>query len=125
MYILLCRKDSGMCRQMRPTYVGECGDGPNSSFTHRVSKHLGTTSNNSQSDTETQARRHFRLPEHSPNSDLNMILIEKIKVHFDRKSKSFTSKKFKSLKLRDISEIEHGLNLSAGQTYEPYIVHTS
>ena len=116
-YILVCKKDSGLCRQVCPTYVGECGDGPNSSFTHRLGKHLGTTTNTSQSQTETPVGRHFRLSGHNPSSDLVLLPIEKISDPFIRKAReSYYIKKFCSLKKRDISDIEHGLNLSTGQS---------
>ena len=96
----------------------KCGDGPNSSCTHTVSRHLGTTRlPTTLSETETPVGRHFRLSGHNPNSDLIMIPIEKIEDNFVRKAKeSFHIKKFKLLKFKDISEIKHGLNLSVGQT---------
>jgi len=50
-YLLTCSKDSGKCRQVVPTYVGECGDGENSSFTHRYATHLGSAIQPCQEDT--------------------------------------------------------------------------
>ena len=40
-YLLYCGKDNGLCNKVHPTYVGECGDGETSSFTHRLASHLG------------------------------------------------------------------------------------
>ena len=77
-YILLCRKQTGACSTLHPTYVGECGQGPNSSFTHRLSKHLQSATNRSEVDTEKPVGRHFRIPGHHPHGDMAMIPIEEI-----------------------------------------------
>ena len=77
-YILLCKKDSGQCQLVHPTYVGECGDGESSSFTHRLAGHLGTATNRSQADTVKPVGCHFRLPGHNPDRDMLLIPIEKI-----------------------------------------------
>ena len=102
---------------MVPTYVGECGDGVTSSFTHRFATHMGSATQQSQEDTSKPVGRHFRLPGHEPHSDLVMLPIEKSgKDPFLRKAReSFYIKKFKSLKLKSVSDIEHGLNLDKGQ----------
>ena len=42
-YLALCKKDCGRCSQLAPIYVGECGDGEHSSFTHRFASHLGSS----------------------------------------------------------------------------------
>ena len=34
-YLLFCRKDTGVCSRLAPTYVGICGEGEQSSFTTR------------------------------------------------------------------------------------------
>ena len=116
-YILLCKKDSGQCQMLRPTYVGECGDGENSSFTHRFAGHLGTAKNRSQADTVKPVGCHFRLPGHDPDRDMLMIPIERIPEPFTRKAReSFYIDKFSSLKRLPVDEIEHGLNMSRGQT---------
>ena len=68
-YILLCTKDSGQYQLVHPTYVGECGDGENSSFTHSLAGHLGTATDRSQRDTIKPVGCHFRLPGHQPDRD--------------------------------------------------------
>ena len=116
-YLLFCAKDNGECRRVVPTYVGECGDGVTSSFTHRFATHMGSATQQSQEDTSKPVGRHFRLPGHEPHSDLVMLPIEKSgKDPFLRKAReSFYIKKFQSLKLKSVSDIEHGLNLDKGQ----------
>ena len=96
--------------------MGECGDGINSSFTHRLAGHLGTATNRSQADTTKPVGVHFQLPGHNPERDMMMIPIEKITDTFVRKAReSLYIKIFKSLKRLPVGEIEHGLNLSRGQ----------
>ena len=93
------------------------GDGENSSFTHRMAGHLGTATNRSQVDTVKPVGVHFRLPGHKPDAHMLMIPIEKIPDPFIRKAReAFYIKKFASLKRLPVIEIEHGLNMSRGQT---------
>ena len=96
---------------MVPTYVGECGDGVTSSFTHRFATHMGSATQQSLEDTSKPVGRHFRLPGHEPYSDLAMLPIEKSgKDPFLRKAReSYYIKKFQSVILKSV--IEHGLNL--------------
>ena len=116
-YILLCKKSSGQCQALCPTYLGECGDGDNSSFTHRFAGHLGTATNPSQADTQKPVGCHFRLPGHRADRDMIMIPLEKIQDPFIRKEReSYYIQKFASLKRQGVTEVEHGLNLSRGQT---------
>ena len=75
-YLVLCRKNTGLCARVKPTYVGICGEGENSSFTHRLGGHLGTATQNCHKDTVKPVGRHFRLPGHDPHRDLVMIPIE-------------------------------------------------
>ena len=99
-YILLCKKTSGECGQVCPIYIGECGDGLGSSFTHKLAGHLGSATNRSQADTVKPVGANFRLPGHRPERDLLMIPIEKIADPFVRKAReSYYIQKFKSLKL--------------------------
>ena len=98
--------------------MGECGDGEKSSFTHRFSKHLGSSMQPCQEDTVKPVGRHFRLPGHDPHSDLVMLPIEKIsdKEPFLRKAReAFYIKLLSTQKKQSIFEIEHGLNLDKGQ----------
>ena len=114
-YMVVCQKCSGQCLAYRPTYVGECGDGE-SNFTHRLSSHLGSATNPSQVDTEKSLGRHFRLPGHVPDRDMRMIPIEKVPDHFMRKVReTFHIRRLATLKRLPVTDIEHGLNLSAGQ----------
>ena len=116
-YIIVCAKSSGQCRDLRPTYVGECGDGDNSSFTHRYAGHLGSATNRSQEHTTKPVGSHFRLPGHVPDRDMVMIPIERIAEAFTRKAReSFYIQKLETLKRLPVTEIEHRLNLSRGQT---------
>ena len=50
-YLVLCKKDSGLCARLKPTYVGICGEGESSSFTHRLGGHLGTATQTCQDNT--------------------------------------------------------------------------
>ena len=109
-HLLVCRKGSGQCAQLHPTYIGECGDGVGSSFTHRLAGHLGTAKDRAQGDT-------IKPVGHQPDRDMLMIPIEKIPDNFTRKAReSFYIEKFQSLKRLGVTEVEHGLNLSRGQT---------
>ena len=117
-YLLYCGKDNGLCSKVHPTYVGECGDGETSSFTHRLASHLGSATQPCQSDTVKPVGQHFRLPGHHPHGDLKMLPIEKIKSSepFLRKAReSFYIKLFETQKLLPVTEIEHGLNIDKGQ----------
>ena len=98
--------------------MGECGDGQNSSFTHRLAGHLGSATNRSQIDTVKPVGCHFRLPGQRAERDLVMIPIEKIEDPYIRKAReAFYINKFNSLKRLSVTEIEHGLNMSRGQTF--------
>ena len=89
-----------------------------SSFAHRLAGHLASTDNPSQQDTVKPVGRHFRLPGHKSNGDLVMIPIEKIADPFIRKAReAYYIKKLQTLKRLDVNEIEHGLNVSPGQTH--------
>ena len=50
-YLIFCKKDSRACQLLHLLYVGECGDGFTSSFTHRLSAHLASATNTSQEGT--------------------------------------------------------------------------
>ena len=117
--MLTCVKDSGLCNQVHPTYVGECGDSKNSSFTHRLASHLGSATQPSQADTVKPVGRHFRLPGHHPHGDCKMVPIEKVSSKgepFIRKAReTFYIKLFETQKLLPVTDIEHGLNLDKGQ----------
>ena len=117
-YLLCCKKNTGACNQLVPTYVGECGDGENSSFSHRFASHLGSAMQPSQIDTTKPVGRHFRLPGHDPHGDMVMLPIERISDEepFVRKAReSFYIKLLNTKKLLPVTEIEHGLNLDKGQ----------
>ena len=117
-YLILCKKATGRCSTLHPLYVGECGDGVESSFAHRLGTHLGSATNQSQVDTEKPVGRHFRLGGHDVNRDLIMLPIEKIQDSFIRKAReAYYIKKFKTLKRLSVTELEHGLNMSPGNTF--------
>ena len=95
----------------------ELGVGGLRSFAHRFIGHLCSATQRSQEDTVKPVGRHFRLPGHQPHTDIQFIPIEKISDPFTRKAReSFYIKTLKSLKKFDLSDVEHGLNLSRGQT---------
>ena len=117
-YLLLCKKKSGSCSTLHPTYIGECGDGYNSSFTHRLAGYLSSANDRSQEDTDKPVGRHFRIPGHNTNQDLVMIPIERIEDPFIRKAReALYIKKFKTLKRLSVTDCEHGLNMFPGQTF--------
>ena len=89
-----------------------------SSFTHRVGGHLGTATQNSQADTLKTVGRHFRLPGHEAHRDLVMLPIEIVSPKDPfllRARESYNIWKFQTEKRMGILDIEHGLNLDAGQ----------
>ena len=115
---MLFKKDNGQCCQVAPTYVGECGGGDKSSFTHRFAGHLGSTTQPCQEDTTKPVGRHFRLPGHEPHRDMVMLPIEKIsdRSPFLRKAReSLHIRRLSTLKRQSVFDIEHGLNLDRGQ----------
>ena len=117
-YLLCCTKDTGPCSQLSPTYVGECGGGENSSFTHRFASHLASAMQPCHSETTKPVGRHFRLPGHEAHGDMVLLPIEKIgdDEPFLRKAReSYYIKLFNSQKMLPVTEIEHGLNLDKGQ----------
>ena len=98
--------------------MGECGDGENSSFTHRFSTHFGSATQPCQVDTVKPVGRHLRLPGHDPHGDLVMLPIEKIsdKEPFLRKAReSYYINLLNTQKKLSVFDIEHGLNLDRGQ----------
>ena len=117
-YMLFCKKSTGACARVKPTYIGLCGEGESSSFTHRVGGHLGTATQNSQADTLKTVGRHFRLPGHEAHRDLVMLPIEIVSPRDPfllRARESYNIWKFQTEKRMGILDIEHGLNLDAGQ----------
>ena len=117
-YLILCKKNSGACARLAPTYVGICGEGETSSFTHRVSGHLGTAIHNSQADTIKTVGRHYRLPGHEPHRDLVMLPIEIVSARDPfllRAREAHNIAKFQTEKRMGIFDVEHGLNLDRGQ----------
>ena len=84
--MVFCRKTSGACLRLAPTYVGITGEGEDVSFTHRLGSHLG---------------RHFRLPGHNAHRDLVMLPIEVISakdVFLLRARETFNISKFRAEK---------------------------
>ena len=117
-YLLFCRKNSGPCARLAPTYVGICGERDSGSFTERLGGHLGTATQPCHEDTVTPVGRHFRLPGHDPHRDMGMLPIEVVSPRdpFLLKAReTYNILKFESEKRRGVLDIEHGLNLDAGQ----------
>ena len=113
----MCRKTTGACGQLCPTYVGEVGGG-GQNFTKRFAQHLGTATQPCHEDTVKPVGRHFRLPGHEPHRDMVMLPIEKIsdRSPFLRKAReSLHIRRLLTLKRRTVFDIEHGLNLDRGQ----------
>ena len=63
-YLLFCKKDTGSCARLSPTYVGICREEDDSSFTQKLAGHLGTASRASQVDKVKTVGCYFRLPRH-------------------------------------------------------------
>ena len=117
-YLLFCRKNTGVCARLAPTYVGICGEGEHSTFTSRLGQHLGSATQACQVDTVKPVGRHFRLPGHQAHSDLVMLPIEVVSSKDPfllRARETFNISKFKTEKRLGVSEWEHGLNLDQGQ----------
>ena len=108
--MVFCKKNTGICARVKPTYIGMCGEGESSSFTHRLGGHMGTAVQNSQADTVKPVGKHFRLP---------VMLPIEIVIPRDpfllRARESYNIWKFQTEKRMGICDIEHGLNLDAGQ----------
>ena len=80
--------------------------------------HMGTAIQNSQADTVKTVGRHFRLPGHEAHRDLVMLPIEIVSPRDPfllRARESYNIWKFQTEKRMGICDIEHGLNLDAGQ----------
>ena len=119
-YMLFCTKNPEVCARVKLTYIGMCGEGESSSFTHRVGSHLGTATQNSQANTMKTMGRHFRLPGREPYRDLVMPPIEIVSPRDPfllRTRENYNIWKFQTEKRMGILDIEHGLtlNLDAGQ----------
>ena len=72
----------------------------------------------SQSDTINPVGRHFQLLGHVAHRDIRMVPIELIPskdIFLLRARERFNIVKFQSEKWRDVTEIEHGLNMNKGQ----------
>ena len=79
---------------------------------------MGTAIQNSQADTLKTVGRHFRLPGHEPHRDLVVLPIEIVSPRDPfllRARESYNIRKFQTEKRMGILDIEHGLNLDAGQ----------
>ena len=117
-YLILCKKTTGLCSRLAPTYIGITGEGEASSFTHRLSGHLGTATQKCHEDTLKTIGRHFRLAGHCVETDLRMLPIEIVSSpnpFLLRARESFYIEKFQTEKRFSVNELEHGLNLDRGQ----------
>ena len=72
-YCISFTKQNGTCSKVCPQYIGETGK----SARERCARHIGSTTNNSQSDTTLPVGVHFRLLGHS-HSNLQFIPMEKV-----------------------------------------------
>ena len=117
-YLLFCRKTSGPCARLAPTYMGITGEGDSASFTRRLGEHGGSATEPCQADTVKPVGRHFRLPGHKAHRDLYMFPIEVIStrdIFLLRACETFNFIKFRYEKRLSVGDIEHGLNLDPGQ----------
>ena len=99
--MVFCRKTSGACLRLAPTYVGITGEGEDVSFTHRLGSHLGSAMQPCQDDTVKSVGRHFRLPGHIAHRHLVMLPIEVISakdVFLLRARETFNISKFRAEK---------------------------
>jgi hypothetical protein len=112
-----CRKSTGACARVSPTYIGITGEGQDASFTHRLGQHMGSAVQDGQGDTLKTIGRHFRLPGHVPKRDMIMLPLEVVRndVFLRRARERFYIARFDTEKRRGVKEIEHGLNLDKGQ----------
>ena len=116
--MLFCKKTTGACARLHPTYIGMTGEGVESSFTHRFGEHLGSAAQPCQEDTVKPLGRHFRLPGHEPQRDMLMLPIERVTggdIFLRRARERVNIVKFNTEKRLSVFEIEHGLNLDKGQ----------
>ena len=105
-------KSTASCLKVHPTYVGETGGTGRA----RCAQHLGTATQPCHVDTNKPVGRHFRLPGHDPHRDFKFLPIEKIvsKDPFVRKAReSMWIRKCQTIKISEVSDIEHGLNLAS------------
>ena len=117
-YLILCKKNTGPCSRLFPTYVGITGEGEASSFTHRLGGHVGTATQKCHEDTLKTVGRHFRLAGHCVETDLRMLPIEIISPQNPfllRARENFYIEKFQTEKRLSVYELEHGMNLNRGQ----------
>ena len=78
-YAVLCKNTTGACARLAPIYIGVTGGGrENPSFTHRMGQHLGTATQACHAETRKTVGRHFRLPGHEPNRDMQMLPLERV-----------------------------------------------
>ena len=117
-YLLFCRKSTGPCAALCPTYVGITGEGEDNSFTKRLGQHMASATNPCQVDTMKPIGRHFRLSGHEAQRDMVMLPIELIRggeIFLRRARERFNIIKFKCEKRKGVTDLEHGLNLDPGQ----------
>ena len=82
-------------------------------FKNRFSEHLGTATQPCHRDTVKPVGVHFRLPGHS-HSDMVALLIERVRsqCRFVMEAREkFWMKKYDSVKVLAVEDIESGLNL--------------
>ena len=116
-YMVRCKKTSGACARLAPTYIGITGEGESSSFTHRMAQHLGSATQPCHSETQKTVGRHFRLPGHDPHRDMVMLPLEVVGggTFMRRAREKFYIGRLMTEKRLGVEEIEHGLNLDRGQ----------
>ena len=117
-YVVRCRKPTGACARLAPTYIGITGGGENSrTFTKRFGEHIGSAIQPGQADTTKPIGRHFRLPGHEPHRDMEMIPLEVVRgdVFLRRARERYYINLFDTEKRLGVDEVEHGLNLDPGQ----------
>ncbi len=116
-YLLRCRKSTGVCARLAPTYIGITGEGDGSSFTHRLGQHIGSAMQPGQADTNKTISRHFRLPGHDPHRDMVMLPLEVVGggTFMRRARERFYISQLQTEKRRGVEDVEHGLNLDRGQ----------
>ena len=116
-YLVFCRKSSGPCAALFPTYVGITEEGENNSFTHRLGRHLGSGTNPCQVDMTKPIGRHFRLLGHDAQRDMVMLPFEPIRrsdILLRKAGERFNILKFETENKKSVTELEHCLNLDPG-----------
>ena len=119
-YMLRCRKQTGLCAKVVPTYIGICSNEGSAArtFSRRLAEHVGSAVQPCQEDTQKSVGRHFRAAGHDPHRDMIMLPIEIVQGNQPfllQVRETFNIEKFQTEKRKGILDVEHGMNLQPGR----------